>query len=694
MHAESILSPLNTDQREAVKAVGETVLVYAGAGTGKTRVLTRRFAWLVDKGHATPEQILAVTFTNRAAGEMYRRVQGLLHVSMPKRECWIGTIHSVAKRILKSHPQVVDLPPRFDVIGKVESVETLKSIIGSLEQDPEEAKKVYDFISIYKEMGEHPPDSFFGKVFSRYNSQLREESKVDFGDLMNLSYRLLENHPQIRMEYAEQFRHVLVDEFQDINSFQYKWLSMFKRKNNNLFVVGDDDQAIYGFRGTDPQIMRDLRKKSEEVFFLAMNYRSQPRILRAANALIKRNHNGSEKMLRPTIMEEAPLQLWRQIDDQSEAESVAREVRNLQANGSSLESIGVIYRTNVQSRLFEESLTKLGLPYQVYGGQRYSERKEVRVATAYLRLALDQNNVSAFRCVASFQKISPHELETIEGNPSGSWEGVVSLATRNKAANDLKLIIDQLATACKEGKPPSAMVKHMLNLTRLREHYQRLGAHDRVENLDELENVARQYEQETGKGMELEGYLSKLRVDVEYIGAPQAKGVSLMTAHAAKGLEFETVFVAGLEENYFPHYYALEESEVAPTTTISLTYPKSFPNRRPVEEERRLMYVAITRAKRKLYLSYAQRRRIKGKMHDRKVSPFISELPRELFVHNSFRGHSGRRSGILLTPRVVRDSRKPPPSEDKDSSTTSSRNHSVRRGITLTRRRVRSGDTR
>lgn len=598
------LDALNVAQQEAVTARDRNILVLAGPGTGKTRVLTHRIAWLIDQGLASSDEILAVTFTRKAANEMRRRLNNLTDRDTPS---WIGTFHSIGKRILDKHPNEVGLHHEFKVADIGEQRRVLRKTLRKLGRrvDQEDVRNLIDEFARHKERGENPPSPSFRDVYVTYNEMLREENLVDFGDMILLTRKLFDTHQAVRDLYAEKFSYVLIDEFQDTSPFQYGWLKMLSSGSNIFFVVGDDDQSIYEFRDADPRIMRMYEEEFRaKTIRLKMNYRSQPSIVCAANRLISHNTNRMSKEIRSTVARGECVRLMTLNDGWHEANYVSRVVESLLRQNR--ESIGVIYRTNAQSYPFEHRMIRSRIPHHVLGGKPYSAREEVKIAIAYLQLAMDPDDGKSFRVAVRIppRRISEEVIETILNARDGTWAGILMVSRVDQKVKEFRDLLEGLGNRFANRASPREMVELMLDQTGLREHYRRHGRVECAENLDELVTAAIQYEEENKVGATLPGFIRDLCLDT---GARPGRGtgVTLMTAHAAKGLEFEVVFVTGLEEDIFPHYNALMDQQE--------------------EEERRLMYVSITRAKRVLYLTHAHRRLLSRQVRTQRRSRFIDE---------------------------------------------------------------------
>lgn len=666
MDPDSILKDLNKEQREAVIACGENLLVNAGAGTGKTAVLAHRFAWLVSTGQARPGEILTVTFSKKSAHEMRSRVWRLLKIDFRDPDTWVRTFHGIANKILRAHPEEAGLDPKFKIIPPKDAVE----ILMSMNFNRDEAWGIYRKIAEHKDWNIVPSDPDLKSIFERYNEKLGK-GYADFGDLMTRSYKLLEDHPEIQERYIKKFSFVIVDEFHDTSPFQYEWLKQFRGINNQFHVVGDDDQSIYGFRGVDPEILRIYKNEFDaRTINLVRNYRSQPTILRAANALIRHNTNRIGKILIGDNGRPQHIRLKELTDDWHEANYVSKCVESLLQQSRHIPSIAVIFRTNAQSHKFEQRMHKSGIPYQILEGVPFSSRKEIITAIAYLRFVLNVNDRDAFFLAI---KIPPRGIDAglaheIANHPEGVWAGIRSATGRNKTIDSFSSEIQTLLTARIEGKPPSEMVRLALECTGLLMYYQNKGDTERFECLNELVSSAIIYEQESGSSASLEGFLSSLILDNRKSNSRQRCAVSLTTAHAAKGLEFDVVFIVGVEDGIFPHFKAQQTEE----------------------EERRLMYVAITRTRSLLYITHAKTRWKKDWYYPQDRSKFIREIPDDVFRPNPSTVPDDQASklpnsddfdsdwnapppqprpvtvgecirGILLTPRIVAKANPTPP---------------------------------
>ena len=634
------LAGLNEHQLEAVTLPPQSALILAGAGSGKTRVLTTRIAWLVQSGQASPHGLLAVTFTNKAAKEMLTRISAMLPINT--RGMWVGTFHGLCNRMLRAHSREAGLPSLFQIMDTQDQLALVKRLMKSMNLDEERypPRQATWFIAANKEEGKRPKDvepydevsQRFIEVYAAYDQQCTREGVVDFAELLLRSYELLSRNDVLRDHYRNRFRHILVDEFQDTNKLQYRWLQLLAGVENSIFAVGDDDQSIYAFRGANTANMQHLQRDFhiQRVIKLEQNYRSHAHILDAANALIGHNRRRLGKNLWTAEGRGEPLRVVEASTDFDEAAYIVDEVRSLKADGVSLGHIGLLYRSNAQSRVLEHALFNAALPYRVYGGLRFFERQEVKHALAYLRLVASGDDDGAFLRIVNFptRGVGARSIEQIQeiSRERGMtlWAAACANTLSGKAATSIagfvRLIENmRVATA---GLPLAEVIEHVIDASGLQQHYknEREGA-DRLENLAELINAAAGFvsEREIPVGDEggeelddLTAFLSHAALEAgEHQAIAGADALQLMTVHSAKGLEFHTVFVSGLEEGLFPHENSLTEAD-------------------GIEEERRLMYVALTRARRRLYLTYTQSRMLHGQTRFNVPSRFFQEIPAEL----------------------------------------------------------------
>ncbi len=621
----ALLDNLNSEQLAAVTLPAQHALVLAGAGSGKTRVLTTRIAWLVQTGTVSPSGLLAVTFTNKAAREMMVRIGAMLPINI--RGMWIGTFHGLCNRLLRAHFRDANLPQTFQILDSQDQLSLLKRVMKGLgvDEDRFPPKQVQYFINAAKEEGRRAGkvevyDDFTRRnqeLYAAYDEQCQKEGVVDFPELLLRSFELLSNNELLRNHYQARFRHVLVDEFQDTNRLQYRWLRLLVGQHNVMFAVGDDDQSIYRFRGANVGNMADFERdyRVENIIRLEQNYRSYGNILKAANTLIAHNKNRLGKNLWTEAGEGEPIRVFEASSDAEEARWLVEEVKSLINEGQARRDVAVLYRSNAQSRVVEHALFSAGLPYKVYGGLRFFERMEVKHALAYLRLVANSDDDGAFLRVVNFptRGIGARSIEAVQDAAvaagSSLWQAVGKLSGKTAlSVGAFVTLINALRTET-QGLPLQEAVQVVIEKSGLIAHYkaEREGA-DRIENLNELVNAAAVFVQEEDEN-DLTAFLSHASLESgDNQAAEGADAVQLMTTHSAKGLEFHTVFVTGMEEGLFPHEQSLNEDD-------------------GLEEERRLMYVAITRARTRLYFSFAQTRMLHGQTRFNVASRFLDEVP-------------------------------------------------------------------
>jgi DNA helicase II / ATP-dependent DNA helicase PcrA len=623
------LEHLNPEQLAAVTLPDEHALILAGAGSGKTRVLTTRIAWLIKGGRVAPAGILAVTFTNKAAREMLTRVAAMMTVN--PRGMWIGTFHGLCNRMLRAHAREAGLPQAFQILDSQDQLAAIKRLLKAMNVDEERfpAREMQYFINDRKEEGmrarDVPPADEntrrFTELYTAYDEQCQREGVVDFPELLVRSYELLNRNEILREHYARRFRHILVDEFQDTNRLQYRWLKLFRSQDAKFFCVGDDDQSIYTFRGAHVGNMADFEREFRvaRVIRLEQNYRSHGNILDAANALIANNRNRLGKNLWTSAGKGEPVRVFEGESDADEARWIVEEVQALAREGTPLSQMAVLYRSNAQSRVVEHALFSQGIPYRVYGGLRFFERAEVKHALAYLRLVAMPDDDNAFLRVANFppRGIGARSIEQLQDAAKQANASLMKVAEGTKAAAFKKLIEDLRSQT--EGLPLKEVVQAVIAKSGLVEHYktEREGA-DRIENLEELVNAAAAFTEEerlseSGEAIDpLTAFLTHAALEAgEHQAGEGQDALQMMTVHSAKGLEFDVVFISGLEEALFPHEQSVSERD-------------------GLEEERRLAYVAITRARHRLYLSHAQTRMLHGQTRYNIPSRFLEEIPQQL----------------------------------------------------------------
>jgi len=624
-----LLSGLNPEQRAAVELPAQSALILAGAGSGKTRVLTTRIAWLVSTVQTSPQNILAVTFTNKAAKEMLTRLSAMLPINM--RGLWIGTFHGLCNRMLRAHYREANLPQTFQILDSADQLSAIKRLMKAMNVDDEKypPREMQFFISGNKEEGLRasgveafdPYTRRKVEIFAEYDAQCQREGVVDFSELLLRCYELLSRSAALREHYQERFKHILVDEFQDTNKLQYQWLKLLAGPSNALFAVGDDDQSIYAFRGANVGNMQQLTRDFhvQNVIKLEQNYRSHGNILDAANALIKNNSNRLGKNLWTAEHKGEELRVYEAPTDAEEARFIVDEIRQLNREGMKLSSMALLYRSNAQSRVLEHALVSAGLSYRVYGGLRFFERQEIKHALAYLRLMQNPEDDNALLRIINFptRGIGARSIEQLQENVrlhnTTLWDAAARAGGKVSA---FVALMESLRSAC-HGLPLPEIIDHMLVHSGLISHYQnetgakKREAQDRLDNLNELITAATMFVHES-EDDSLTSFLTHAALEAgEHQAGDQDDALHLMTVHAAKGLEFDAVFITGLEEGLFPHQ-------------------NSKMNDGGLDEERRLMYVAITRARRRLYLTFAQSRMLHGQVNYSLVSSFLRELPDEL----------------------------------------------------------------
>ncbi|MFO1199514.1 MAG: 3'-5' exonuclease [Burkholderiaceae bacterium] len=662
----NLLANLNEQQLAAVTLPAQHALILAGAGSGKTRVLTTRIAWLISTQQVGPHGVLAVTFTNKAAREMHTRLAAMLPINT--RGMWIGTFHGLCNRMLRAHHRDAALPQTFQILDAQDQLAAIKRLLKAANVDDEKypPRNLQYFINGAKEEGLRPKDVAAGddyerrcvELYAAYDDQCQREGVTDFAELMLRSYELLQRNQLLREHYQQRFRHILVDEFQDTNRLQYKWLALLAGGGAAVFAVGDDDQSIYAFRGANVGNMAAFEREFRvaNLIKLEQNYRSHGNILACANALIEHNRKRLGKNLWTDAGDGEPVRVYEAMTDGQEAQWLLEEIRALVRDGARRDEVAVLYRSNAQSRVIEHALFSAGVPYKVYGGLRFFERAEIKHALAYLRLMENPNDDGAFLRVVNFpaRGIGARTLEQLQdaarANNLSLSAAVESMS--GAAAGKLGAFTKLIATlrAGTRAMPLPPLVEHVIDGSGLAAHYAaEKEGQERVENLRELVNAAAAFLSEEGIGQDVPADLGvadaaapaagpALAPDGVPDGVPAAApgvvqltplaaflshasleagenqagegedAVQLMTVHAAKGLEFDAVFITGLEEGLFPHENSAAEDD-------------------GLEEERRLMYVAITRARKRLYVSFSQTRMLHGQTRYSLKSRFLEELP-------------------------------------------------------------------
>jgi len=635
MDVSHIIDPLNDAQREAVTAQNDHLLVLAGAGSGKTRVLVHRMAWLMGVDQVPPTSILAVTFTNKAAREMRYRVEQMMNI--PTRGLWIGTFHGIAHRLLRAHWKDAGLPENFQVLDSDDQLRMIKRVMRENQIDESQwpPKQAQWFISAQKDEGlradhiqENPGDHFTTtmlKIYRQYEKLCQQGGLVDFGELLLRSHELWLHKPELLAHYQQRFRHILVDEFQDTNTIQYAWLQILASNRVPLTVVGDDDQSIYGWRGAKVENIQQYQQDfpNARLVRLEQNYRSTQTILKAANSVIAHNQGRLGKELWTDGPEGELIDLYAAFNEQDEANYIADTISAWVNDGNLRSESAILYRSNAQSRVLEESLMRQGIPYRVYGGLRFYDRQEIRNALAYLRLVQYHRDDAAFERVVNIptRGIGAKSLADLRAYATEQgislWESAERMLAagqvKGRAKTGLQSFMDIINTLAEmvEHASLQGLMKQAIESSGLKDyHASEKGekGQARVENLEELVNALSDFEVEEGVDP-LSEFIARAALDA---GESQADdhedSVQLMTLHSAKGLEFPLVFLAGIEEGLFPHSMSLEE-----------------PGR--MEEERRLAYVGITRAMKKLVLTYAESRRLYGQEKFHALSRFVREIP-------------------------------------------------------------------
>jgi DNA helicase-2/ATP-dependent DNA helicase PcrA len=641
MDVSHILDSLNDAQRTAVTAEPGNLLVLAGAGSGKTRVLVQRIAWLIQVEQAPPWTILAVTFTNKAAREMRARIEEILQA--PVGGMWVGTFHGLAHRFLRAHWQDAKLPQHFQILDSDDQYRLIRRTLKAMDLDESRwpPRQVQGFINKQKDEGHRPQHLDDGgdfylrrmlEVYAEYENACARGGMVDFAELLLRTHELLRDRPDVLHHYRERFAHILVDEFQDTNAIQYAWLRLLAGGNDKLFLVGDDDQSIYGWRGAKVENIQSFQQDypSARVVRLEQNYRSTGNILSAANALIANNPTRLGKILWTEDGAGEPIRRYAAFNEVDEARFVVERIRQYFENeGYRRSECAILYRTTAQSRLFEESLIQARIPYRVYGGLRFFERAEIKDALAYLRILANPDDDTSFERVVNTppRGVGAKTLDILREQAREArcplWQAATdvvaagSTSPRATGALNRFLTLIREQRALREGMELSELTAQVVEAAGLPEHYKKAKdgkGVDRVENLEELVNATRRFarEMEDDEGDTLGSFLSHAALEAGEAQAGQFEdGVQLMTMHSAKGLEFPIVFIAGVEEGLFPHSMSADDPE-------------------RLEEERRLCYVGMTRAMHHLYLCHAESRRLHGSENYPFPSRFLREIPAEL----------------------------------------------------------------
>ena len=661
MDVSDILSPLNDAQREAVAADNQNMLVLAGAGSGKTRVLVHRIAWLIRAEGFSPWSILAVTFTNKAAREMRGRIEEMLQI--PSQGMWVGTFHGLAHRLLKAHWKEAGLPQNFQILDSDDQLRLVKRVCRELELDESRwpPRQAQWFINAQKDEGlraahiEPPPGDLFARtmlqVYRAYEQACERGGMVDFAELLLRAHELWLKSPETLRHYQGRFRQVLVDEFQDTNTIQYAWLRVLAGKHIPVVAVGDDDQSIYGWRGAKIENIQRFTQdfSGTHTVRLEQNYRSSQTILRAANGVIANNQGRLGKELWTAGESGEQISLYAGCNEQDEARYIVEQIEQWTGAGNTRASAAILYRSNAQSRVLEEALIRAQVPYRIYGGQRFYERIEIRNALAYLRLLLSRGDDAAVERVINTppRGIGGKTLDVVRecarSREIPLWNAITAVIAEQAlparalgALEGFVALINELDGGTDE-LSLEEVVEQVIQGASLIEFYQKEKGEKgqaRVENLEELVSAAKQFVAGEDELPPLQQFLDSAALDAGDAQADEHEdSVQLMTLHSAKGLEFPLVFLAGMEENLFPHRMSIEE-----------------PGR--LEEERRLCYVGITRAMQKLVITYAESRRLHGSETLNTPSRFIREIPGELLQEVRLHTSIARPVSSIMHARV------------------------------------------
>ena len=636
MDVSLILDGLNKAQREAVTSNVSALLVLAGAGSGKTRVLVHRIAWLIAVEGLANHAIMAVTFTNKASKEMKHRIESLLGHS--SGNMWIGTFHGLAHRLLRAHARDADLPDTFQILDSDDQLRVIKRVMKEMAIDENEwpAKQAMWFINQQKDEGRRPKDirhqgdlftSTYTKVYYQYQNACQVGGLVDFAELLFKAYELIRDNQHLREHYQDRFQHLLVDEFQDTNGIQYAWIKLLTSKNCKISIVGDDDQSIYGWRGAKIENIQKFENEYSDnrVIKLEQNYRSTGNILKAANAVIANNLERMGKNLWTDGNDGDPISIYAAFNEQEEARFIANQIKDWYEQGKPYSECAILYRSNAQSRVLEEFLLQRQIPYRIYGGLKFFERAEVKTTLAYVRLMYNRQDDAAFERVVNVpaRALGPKSIATIREkareNSSTLWQAAQVVADEKlltpKACQSLFNFLN-LVHQCFEDfsdLPLSEQIQLTIEATSLDQLYAKEKGEKalaRKENLAELANAAREFDSDDYPDLlPMTAFLAHASLEAGDNQAQQYEDcVQMMTLHSAKGLEFPLVFIAGMEEKLFPHMMSMDEPD-------------------KLEEERRLAYVGITRAMKKLYLIHTEKRRLYGKESYPRISRFIKEIP-------------------------------------------------------------------
>lgn len=672
MDVSYIIDPLNDAQRQAVCAPLSNILVLAGAGSGKTRVLVHRIAWLMQAENVSPYGILAVTFTNKAAAEMRGRIENL--IGIPSSGLWVGTFHGIAHRLLRAHWKEAELPQTFQIMDSEDQHRALKRVVRQMGLDekrwvPREAQW---WINARKDEGLRPDNidvkndtylKHMAEIYREYEAMCKRNGSLDFAELLLRAYELWVKRPDVLQHYQQRFQNILVDEFQDTNTIQYAWIKILAANHANVFVVGDDDQSIYGWRGAQIENIYKFSKdyNNSSNFRLEQNYRSTGNILGAANALIANNTDRMGKELWTDGSDGELIEVYSAFNEIEEARYVVDKISGWTEEAGLRSENAILYRSNAQSRVLEEALMLSGTPYRIYGGLRFFERQEIKDALAYLRLIINQNDDASYERIVNFptrgigNKTVDLVRSSARANGISMWQATLQLIEQRQVTARALTSLQQFVDLILEAQLDIAdmelheQIEHMIHQSTLLTHYEKEKGEkgrNRIENLEELVNAGRTFEADDWEETELDkmsAFLSHASLEAGEGQANEGEdSVQLMTLHSAKGLEFKQVFLVGMEEGLFPHSRSAEESG-------------------RLEEERRLCYVGMTRAMEKLTLCHAEKRRLYGEEKYAPPSRFLSEIPDEFARHVRMQGSATPVSNYYAneyhtnTAKVVQD---------------------------------------
>lgn len=657
MNMNTLIDPLNDAQKTAVTSLAAHQLVLAGAGSGKTRVLVHRIAWLIKNQNISPYSILAVTFTNKAANEMRHRIENLL--GYPAQAMWVGTFHGIAYRLLRKHWQEAGLVENFQILDSDDQARLIKRMIKHLKLDEANwpVKQAQWFINHHKDQGLRPQHiddhrdfstATLLSIYSEYQKTCEKTGLVDFAELLLRSHELWLQQPDLLAHYQQRLQYILVDEFQDTNKIQYAWIRMLAGGQGHIMIVGDDDQSIYGWRGANTANIQRFCKDypDTEIVRLEQNYRSTNTILKAANAIISSNQQRMGKQLWTEGPKGHLIQLYQAFNEIDEARFIVHQIQELKPKVGKYQDIAILYRSNAQSRVLEEALIHAQVPYRIYGGLRFFERAEIKDALAYCRLCFHHDDDAAFERIINMptRGIGERTLmmlrELAQQKNCSLWQAchllIESGELSARANNAVQQFINLITGLAEENSARllEEQVDSIIKQTGLLSHYRQEKGEKgqfRVDNLEELVNAAMQFRLNEGDNQgSMQTFLANAALEIGEQQSPEHEDyVQLMTLHSAKGLEFPIVFMCGLEQGLFPHYLCLDDQS-------------------QLEEERRLCYVGITRSMQMLFITYAERRRMYNRDQEHAPSCFINEIPQELI-------HPIRFTRQVQLPRYSRD---------------------------------------